>query len=109
MKTTEHNQPSPRLPKLMATTTANTSYKIHASRDPAMIRRAVEIKLGPFSQGIDDLAYEQRRINEETAEADWAAFPAASGYPALTVKARAHHLIATGDWGFLEQQYKQPF
>lgn len=91
----------------MATTTANTSYKIHASRDPAMIRRAVELKLGRFSQGIDDLAFEQRRINKETAEADWAAFPAASGYPALIAKGRSHQVVATGDWGFLEQQYKQ--
>lgn len=84
------------------------NFTIHATRDTAMIRRAVEIKRGDLSSyGIDDSEFEQRRINEAAAEADWAALPAASGYQSLIVKARAHQVIATGDWGFLAQQYKQ--
>ena len=84
------------------------SFTIHATRDPAMIRRAVEINHGDaFSYGIDNREFVRRRIDEESAGASWAAFPAVTGYPAMVIKARAHHVIATGEWGFLEQQYKQ--
>ena len=72
------------------------AFTIHATRDLAMIRRAVEMQYNSIR--IDGRDFVRRRIDEESAETDWVAFPAATGYPAMVIKARAHQVIATGDW-----------
>lgn len=95
---------------MSSTTTANTSYKIHASRDPAMIRRAIEIQRrgrhGGYSSDPNGEFF-RRMDDKDAAESDWVASSTFSGRKPLIAKGRSHQVVATGDWGFLEQQYRQ--
>jgi hypothetical protein len=86
------------------------SFTIHATRDPAQILNAVRIQRRDSDRILsefDDRATLERSNVKLAAESAWAAYPAVSGLQPLTIKNRAHHIVATGDWPFLEARYRQ--
>jgi hypothetical protein len=87
------------------------AFTIHATRDPEMIRRAAEIQYGDrislYRHDPETLGHIRQRISKVADETDWATSSAISGWQPLIAKGRAHQVVATGDWGFLEQQYRQ--
>jgi hypothetical protein len=83
-------------------------YGIEASRDPEVILAAVTQRnrdlLGSCS---GDLDYVNRRLAEMAAGTAWAASESISGFTPILFKTRAHHIVATGAWPFLEDRFRQ--
>lgn len=82
-------------------------YTIHASRDPAQILKAVDIWREDLDRYETETEFQRQRVAKHVAESSWATFPALTGFQPLVILNRAHHVIATGDWPFLEDRFRQ--
>lgn len=92
----------------MAFTPTQLGYGIEASRDPDVIMAAVKQRNRSLLGSCDgDLDFYNRRTAEMAGETAWAASEAISGFAPITFKTRAHHIVATGAWPFLEERFRQ--
>jgi hypothetical protein len=88
--------------------TTQLGYGIEASRDPQVVLAAARERRADLLYYADgDLEFFNRRVSELAEETAWATSESISGFKPILFKTRAHHIVATGAWPFLEERFRQ--